>query len=350
VTTALAKYDAACRAIAEAATVDEVKYFHDEAAAMGAYARMARNRELEAQCAEIRMRATRRLGEMVREQKRTIGLAKGGRPKTGLSEDPVSVPTFASQGIDKNLAKDARTLSDLPPEKFEERVAEAREAALGAVPKVIRRQAHEDRKHEREQIDANPSMYELQQKERRQGQRRRHSRAWRRTRSTDGEGATSTPFGTSAPISTPRCKWWLTGFRKLRGSDWRSDGPRADPSVGVQLRCNSGPPDNGGQCPRWKADAGLLNQTGDCTAGTLPDWRDRDFLPLEMPEHGLRENQGTIPPRDRCAGRGGEVALEKKHLGYTVLENAPLMPHPLADLAGGEGSGKRNCEDFNNAK
>ena len=33
-TTALAKYDAACRAIAEAATVDEVKYFNDQATAM----------------------------------------------------------------------------------------------------------------------------------------------------------------------------------------------------------------------------------------------------------------------------------------------------------------------------
>ena len=165
-TTALAKYDAACRAIAEAATVDEVKYFNDQATAMQAYARQAGNRELEAQCAEIRMRATRRLGEMVREQKLTIGLAKGGRPKTGLSENPVSVPTLASQNIDKNLAAQARTLSDLPEEKFEARVAEAREAALGVVEKVVRRQAHEDRKEEREQIDANPSPYQQRQRER----------------------------------------------------------------------------------------------------------------------------------------------------------------------------------------
>ena len=32
--TELTKYDAACRAIAEAATVDEVKYFNDQANAM----------------------------------------------------------------------------------------------------------------------------------------------------------------------------------------------------------------------------------------------------------------------------------------------------------------------------
>lgn len=172
-TTVLTKYDAACKYIAEAATVDEVKYFHDEAVAMAAYARQAKNRELEAQCAEIRMRATRRLGEMVREQRRTIGLAKGGRPKTGLSENPVSVPTFESQGIDKNLAHQARTLSDLPEERFEERVAEARDAALGVVEKVVRAQARETAKHEREQPYGKPTdhanaPYELRQKAKKQ--------------------------------------------------------------------------------------------------------------------------------------------------------------------------------------
>ena len=172
-TTALARYDALCRALAEAATVDEVKYLNDEAAAMAAYARQAKNRELEAQCVEIRMRATRRLGEMVREQKLTIGLAKGGRPKAEPAETTVSVPTFASQGIDKNLAAQARTLSDLPEERFEERVAEAREAALGVVERVVRRQARETAKHDREQPYGKPTdhpaaPFELRQKAREQ--------------------------------------------------------------------------------------------------------------------------------------------------------------------------------------
>ena len=39
--TELTKYDEACRLIAEAASVDEVKSFHDEAKAMAAYARQA---------------------------------------------------------------------------------------------------------------------------------------------------------------------------------------------------------------------------------------------------------------------------------------------------------------------
>ena len=165
--TELTKYDAACRAIAEAATVDEVKHFHDEAKAIAAYARQAKNRDLEAQCVEIRMRATRRLGELMREQKRKVGLNRGNAG--GFSNNPPDDrPTLASQGIDKNLANQARTLGDLPEEKFEERVAEAREVALGVVAKVVRSQEYENRKEERAQIDANPSPYEQRQKERKQ--------------------------------------------------------------------------------------------------------------------------------------------------------------------------------------
>jgi hypothetical protein len=182
--TELTRYDTACRAIAEAATVDEMKFIRDEHAAMAAYARQAKNRELEARCAEIRMRATRRLGEMIREQKRTVGLAKGaanaGYRKTrvdtsgGLSNNPSeNIPTLASQGIDKNLAHQARTLSDLPPEKFEGRVAQARDAALGVVDKVVRAQARETMKHDREQPYGKPTdhanaPYELRQKARQQ--------------------------------------------------------------------------------------------------------------------------------------------------------------------------------------
>ena len=109
----LIRYDNACRALAEARSVDEVKDVRDKAIAMAAYARQARNRDLEADAIEIRLRATRRLDQLRQAQKTTVGLNEGGRPrKTGVSDTPV-VPTLASQGIDKNLAKQGRVLGAL---------------------------------------------------------------------------------------------------------------------------------------------------------------------------------------------------------------------------------------------
>jgi len=75
----LVKYDAACRAIAEAKAVDEVKLIRDKAAAIAAAARVAKNHGLEIDAAEIRIRAERRLGEMIAEQKRTArDIDRGG--------------------------------------------------------------------------------------------------------------------------------------------------------------------------------------------------------------------------------------------------------------------------------
>lgn len=74
-------------------------------------------------------RATRRIDMLRQEQASTVGLSEGGRPtKTGLLENPVSKPTLASQGIDKNLAHQARTLGRLSEEEFEASVADARDA------------------------------------------------------------------------------------------------------------------------------------------------------------------------------------------------------------------------------
>src|SRR5215831_19385317 len=85
----LARYDAACRALAEARSVDEVKGIKDKAEALRAYARQANNPQLEADAWEIRKRAEDKLGELSVALDRahksgrgsTVQLPSGGKSK-----------------------------------------------------------------------------------------------------------------------------------------------------------------------------------------------------------------------------------------------------------------------------
>jgi hypothetical protein len=123
----LIRYDAACRAIAKAKAVDEVKRIRDSSIAMRAYAKQAKNRQLELDATEIRIRAERRVGELIAAQRETVGLHNGGRPeKTGLSNNPVSKPTLAAAGIDKNLAERSRKLAAMPVARFNDLIAQIR--------------------------------------------------------------------------------------------------------------------------------------------------------------------------------------------------------------------------------
>ena len=129
----LIKYDQACRAIAEARLADEVKDIRDKAIAIRAYARQAKNRSLEADAFEIRIRAERRLGEMMAEQPKD----KGGY--AGLYENPAldRPATLKESGIDKNLAHRARTLAAMPTEDFTVFVDEGREQVQRSVERAV---------------------------------------------------------------------------------------------------------------------------------------------------------------------------------------------------------------------
>jgi N6-adenosine-specific RNA methylase IME4 len=154
----LVRYENACRAMADAKSVDEVKEIRDQAVAMAAYARQAKNRDLEADAVEIRMRATRRLDQMRQAQKETVGLASGtqgqlkGKDASGgfVANPPENQPTLASQGIDKNLAHQARQLGAMSDEKFESVVADARDAVTRAVKSVINMDGKADARADRE--------------------------------------------------------------------------------------------------------------------------------------------------------------------------------------------------------
>ena len=123
----LVRYDAACMALASAKSIDEVKDFHDKAEAMRAYARQAKNHQLEVDAAEIRIRAERRLGELIVAQKETIGLNPGGRPKTRAVRELLSEqPTLSDVGIDRKMSARAQKMAAVPEGEFEAMVGDWR--------------------------------------------------------------------------------------------------------------------------------------------------------------------------------------------------------------------------------
>jgi N6-adenosine-specific RNA methylase IME4 len=129
----LARYEAARAALAEAVRVDEVKDVHDAAAALGAYARQAKDRDMEANAVVLRERAERKLGEMLAAQKQTHGLARAGRPKKSVPGEEQISPrdiTLADMGIDRKLSSRAQKKAGIAEQAFEAMVEATRERIL----------------------------------------------------------------------------------------------------------------------------------------------------------------------------------------------------------------------------
>jgi FtsZ-binding cell division protein ZapB len=129
-TTALAHYDAACSALAAAVAVDEVQDIRAKAEAVRAYAKQAKNRQMEMDAAEIRIRAERRLGELMAAQRATVGLAKAPGVNQHTEDrvriKPEAPATLAEAGIDKNLAHRARAYAAVSKDQFEQLLSDKR--------------------------------------------------------------------------------------------------------------------------------------------------------------------------------------------------------------------------------
>jgi N6-adenosine-specific RNA methylase IME4 len=156
---ALARYDAARRALADAVRVDEVLDVRDEAERFKLYARQAKDRNLLADATEIHLRAERRLGEMLAAAKAAGQIAEG-RP---LKDKNAPVPggfrtTLAEAGITHNLSSRAQKLGGIAGAAFEALVATTREkiAAGGAIVidplRDLTAAQKQERRHNRERV------------------------------------------------------------------------------------------------------------------------------------------------------------------------------------------------------
>jgi N6-adenosine-specific RNA methylase IME4 len=112
------------------------------------------------------LRATRRLDELRQAQKDTIGLNQGAVPgQTGLRGSPVldPRPTLASQGIDKNLAQQARVLGAMTDAAFERKVVEARDSAARVFRRTIREaEVAQEREERRKRTALGGSVADLE--------------------------------------------------------------------------------------------------------------------------------------------------------------------------------------------
>ena len=151
--TKLVQYDAACRALAMARRVDEVKKIRDQAVAVATYARLAKDKRLLVDATQIKERAERRGGQIMEEQRRA-GELKRGRPKLVFGK-PIS-KSLKKQGVDQNLANRMRKKAAMKAEVFERHVA--RSVAIvsaaaddnKAVVTAARAERHREKKKKRD--------------------------------------------------------------------------------------------------------------------------------------------------------------------------------------------------------
>lgn len=125
--TALVRYEAARTALAEAHRVDEVKDIRDKAEAMAAYARQAKDTDLIKHATEIKVRAERRCGELLRNAEKNTG-ARGAGP-VAVERYDHDRPTLAQMGLTKDESSRYQRLADMPAEHFETAVETAKATA-----------------------------------------------------------------------------------------------------------------------------------------------------------------------------------------------------------------------------
>jgi hypothetical protein len=130
-TNQLALYESARAALAKAVKVDEVKEIRDKAMAIKAAAKIAKDREMEANAYELRARAERRLGEMM-EAGKADRASQGGDRKSKDSAKLLK-PTLKEAGIDGNLAHRARSAAAMSDEDFAAYVETHRDSILQPV-------------------------------------------------------------------------------------------------------------------------------------------------------------------------------------------------------------------------
>jgi hypothetical protein len=126
-------YEAMRSAIAVCEKVDEIANLADQAVAAQAYFRQSQDVENEMGCSRMRLRAERRLGEILKRMAETGERSAGGKP----SRD-ARVTTLSDLKIPYDRASRAMQLAEVPEQQFESALAEDRIAQPRRILKELR--------------------------------------------------------------------------------------------------------------------------------------------------------------------------------------------------------------------
>jgi N6-adenosine-specific RNA methylase IME4 len=146
--TALVHYAAARRELAAACRVDEVKPIRDMAIAMQVYAKQAKDGELIGYATDIRKRAERRAGQLLREMAEHGEREVQGGDRRSKSRPVTLIPTLSDLGISKMQSSRWVKLAVMMPERFEASVKMAVAVAIAStedtaeIIKAARAEAH----------------------------------------------------------------------------------------------------------------------------------------------------------------------------------------------------------------
>ena len=153
--TILVRYEAARSALAEANSIDEVKNIRDKAEAMAAYARQAKDTAMVEWATEIKVRAERRCGEMLKKSAENGERATRQIHRGSMSHDTTCPPTLTDLGITRDESSRYQKLADLPEKHFETAIAVAKSTAgqvtTAAMLRTAKQQTRIERKEEKQQ-------------------------------------------------------------------------------------------------------------------------------------------------------------------------------------------------------
>ena len=157
--TALVTYDAARYALQECVRVDDAKAILDKTAALCAYARQVKDADMESWCAEVKLRARRKIGEISQQLEKAQTLSTGDvrLPASGKSKKTA----LDTAGITTSTANRCEQIADIAEAEFEAVILAAKENHKPVTYSDIERVVKKNHRKTKQQKDRNEAIEQV---------------------------------------------------------------------------------------------------------------------------------------------------------------------------------------------